>query len=122
MQTQDAIQQAIGAMKIMNQEQRNMLVTVVMAIVTNSRSVVETLHQNAPNNIAGALSYALNSMSQPKSATVDCSQTMIEPSLGDAMAILDLIANAPDDGMFDETSKTTATALAYEILRKVGGK
>ena len=122
MQTQDAIQQAIEAMKGMNQDARNTLVTVVMAIVTNSRDVVETLHQNAPNDLAAALSAVLNSMNPPKSATVDCSQEVIEPSLPDAMAILDLVINAPDHEVLDESSKKTALLLAWEILTKAGVK
>ena len=122
MQAQDAIQQAIGAIKGMTQGQRNTLVTVVMAIVTNSRSVVETLHQNAPNDIAGALSMALNSMNPPKSSTVDCSQTMIEPSLPDAEAIADLMANCETSTLTNPQSLQIASALVCEIIHKAGGK
>ena len=119
MQTQDAIQQAIEAMKGMNQDARNTLVTVVMAIVDNNQSDIATLHQNAPKELVAPLAEVLNSMAYPKNQAVNYSQ--IEASLKDAEAIADLMANCEMHMLTNPKSLQIASALVCEIIQKAGG-
>jgi hypothetical protein len=116
----EAQERITDAMRSMNMEQKIAVTNLILSIADSNHSAVSFYHANAPAELTSALAVVINAMALPKKPIDNYKQ--LDADLRDAKAILDLVANANETTMFDSDSVKVATALAYEILNKIGGK